>query len=152
MNISRLSSVSANAQPASVRPFHSTTKASEAPERRAEVAESRGHEHSRRVSNFASQIETRLQGAIENGNLSEGQIQGLKDAAAQFQSLMNRIGSAEFSNSPERQVLFALDQLGNQMQKVLHPDDHSQNTPVRGGEAAGAMSAPTTMPSVDAVA
>jgi hypothetical protein len=150
MNISRLSSVPANAQPASVRPFQSTTMATGA-ERRAEATEDRRHEHQPRVAEFASQIDSRLQGVIEEGNLSDDQIQELKAAAAQFQSLMSRIGSADFSAAPMRQVLFAIGQLGNQVQKVLHADDQGPNTLVRPPASGASSFAPTTLPSIDAV-
>ena len=119
MNISRLSSVPASAQPASVRPFQSTTKATGA-ERRTEATEDRRPEHQPRVAEFASQIDTRLQNVIAEGNLSDDQIQELKAAAAQFQALMSRIGSADFSAAPMRQVLFAIGQLGEHVQKVVH--------------------------------
>ena len=150
MNISRLSSVPASAQPASVRPFQSTTKATGA-ERRTEATEDRRPEHQPRVAEFASQIDTRLQNVIAEGNLSDDQIQELKAAAAQFQALMSRIGSADFSAAPMRQVLFAIGQLGEHVQKVVHAEEQGPNTLVRAAESGATSFAPTTLPSIDAV-
>lgn len=170
MNISRLSSSSANAQPLPARPLQSQPKLAGAPERgvdgkphathsshgretgQVEDAPDHGHDHSQRVANFAARIETRLQNAIESGNLSDDQVQALQQAASAFQSLMNRISNADFAHSPKRQVLFALHQLGDQIQSILHPEEQSQptstSTLARNADVAGA----TAAPSIDAVA
>ena len=163
MNISRLSNSAANAQPASARPGptharnpnaaergvesqpHSTHSTSGPESGRAEPAQDHLHDHSQRVANFTAQIEHRLQNALRSGDLSEEQIQGLKEAAAQFTALMNRIGNAEFSHSPQRQVLFALHQLGNQLQALLGEQDQptSTNTLAKDSGAIAGQPAPS---------
>jgi hypothetical protein len=175
MNISRLSNVPANVQPVAARPFQSQPKVATAPEKdvdtrphaphstlgaaqgQAQVADDGDGDvdqnYSTRIANYTSRIETRIQNAIENGNMSDSQVQGLKDAAAQFQALMNRIGNADFSHSPKRQVLFALHQLTQQIQSILHPDQGNQlgnSTNTLGTGSNTAAAAPAA--SIDAVA
>ena len=168
MNISRLSSSAANAQPAAARPAPTQPRNPNAAERgletgphsnhsssgpesgRVEQAPDHLHDHSQRVANFTAQIENRLQHAIRSGDLSEEQIQGLKDAAAQFTALMNRIGNAQFADSPQRQVLFALHQLGNQIQGLLGTQDQPESTNTLAKESGASAGQPA--PSVDTVA
>jgi hypothetical protein len=170
MNISRLSSASANAQPVSARPFQSQPKLPGASERgvdgkphathsshgretgQVEGAPDHGHDHSQRVANFAAGIETRIQNAIENGNLSDEQVQALQQAASAFQSLMNRISNADFSHSPKRQVLFALHQLGDQIQNILHPEEQGQPASTSTLTRSSDVAAATAAPSIDALA
>ena len=110
MNISRLGSTPASALPAG------TTAAATPPE-----VEDGGKPRGPRIANFVGSIEKRVQNAIEAGTLSAGQVQALKDAATQFSALMNRIDNADLANSPKRQVHFALQQLGQSVQEILHP-------------------------------
>jgi hypothetical protein len=174
MNISRLTNQSANIQPAAVRPYQAP-KSTTAPEKGVDTKPHATHHASQgtsaakaqgaddgdgdvdsqnfgaRISNYASQIDTRVQNAIQNGNLSDDQVQALHDASAKFQQLMERIGNADFAKSPKRQVMFALHQLSQQIQSILHPEETnpSATSALTGGaDVAGASAAPT----IDAVA
>jgi hypothetical protein len=154
MNISRLGSTPATALPAAARlvPTQTKTESSDAsvgsrPHATHHVASERdgGHLHGPRIANFVEGIGTRLQNAIDSGTLSADQVQALKDAAAQFSALMNRIDNADLANSPRRQVHFALHQLGQAFQGILHPDAGDSTTP-------SADAAAPSAPSIDAVA
>jgi len=109
MNISRLGSTPASALPAG------TASATPPGVEEGEKA------HGQRIAKFVGAIEKRVSNALEAGTLSSGQVQALKDAAAQFSQLMNRIDNADLANSPKRQVHFALQQLGEAVQGILHP-------------------------------
>lgn len=110
MNISRLGSV----------PTPAAT-----PPKTEEGAQPQGQ----RIAKFVDSIEKRVQHALENGTLSTGQVQALKDAASRFSELMNRIDNADLENSPKRQVHFALQQLGQSVQDILDPAATDATTP-----------------------
>jgi hypothetical protein len=173
MNISRLNSVPANLQPASARPYQAP-KSTTAPEKGVESKPHATHHASKgtstaraqgaddgdgdvdstnygeRISNYASEIDTRLSNAIQNGNLSDEQVQSLKDASAKFQQLMQRIGNADFAKSPKRQVMFALHQLSHEIQSVLHPEETQPSaTSTLGGDSS--VAGATALPTIDAV-
>jgi hypothetical protein len=168
MNISRLSTPASLPQVATRPPHHqhhhvraandggadeATTQATAADASvQGSGTEAQDHDFSKRVANYASQIEHRVQNAISGGNLSPDQAQALQDASAQFQSLMNRIGNADFSGTPKREVLFALHQLSTQIQSILQPQ---QTQPGSSGDAlaggSGAAAA-TSTPTIDTVA
>jgi len=149
MNISRLGSLPAAALSAGTRPTATPTKPEEgdkgvgsAPHATHHAVHERdgGQAHSPRIANFVDAIGNRVQNALEAGALSAEQVQGLKDAAAQFSELMNRIDNADLAQSPKRQVHFALHQLGQAFQRILHPDGGEATTP---GIDAAAPSAPS---------
>ncbi len=154
MNISRLGSTPATALPAAARPLSDKTK----PESIDPSVGSRPHAthhteherdgaqlHGQRIANFVEGITERVQNALEAGPLSAGQVQALKDAAAQFSALMNRIDNADLANSPKRQVHFALHQLGQAFQDILHPGTGDSTAP-------GADATAPSAPSIDALA
>lgn len=168
MNISRLSSVPASAQPVAARPYQAPKVANDpdndgdskpqAPltnlgvqTTQPESPSQQDVDYSTRMANFANRIENRVQNAIDTGNLSPDQTQALQDASTQFQALMNRIGNADFSSAPKRQVLYALHQLTHQIQSILHPQQSPTATAdVLKGNSGVATTA--VAPSVDTVA
>lgn len=177
MNISRLSSnVPANTTPAPARPstpktttergvggkphaaHHSHGSHQDTPPgvvRSAEEGDGevgQTNKFGARIDNFAARIETRIQNAIDNGNLSEEQATALKAATEKFTQLMNRIGNADFANAPKRQVMFALHQLGNEIQNILHPQE-TDPTIANATTTTGAVAAakPTPTPTIDTV-
>jgi len=154
MNISRLGSTPATALPAAARPVPTQTKpgaddpsvgSSPHATHHTSGEHDGGHAHGQRIANFVDGIANRVQNALESGTLSADQVQALKDAAAQFSALMNRIDSADLAHSPKRQVHFALHQLGHALQGILGPDAGDSTTP---GTDIAAPAAPT----IDAVA
>ena len=174
MNISRLNSVPANLQPASARPYQAP-KSTTAPEKGVgskphathhasqgtSAAKAQGADDGdgdvdsqnlgQRISNYANQIDARLQNAIQSGKLSDEQVQSLKDASAQFQQLMQRIGNADFSKSPKRQVMFALHQLGDQVQNIIHPEQQDQPPSASSTTSGSTVTGATPLPTIDAV-
>ena len=74
----------------------------------------------------------------------------MQDASAKFQALMNRIGNADFSGSPKRQVMFALHQLSQQIQGILQPQGTEPGASTATGNSG--VAAASIAPTIDAVA
>jgi hypothetical protein len=154
MNISRLGSTPATALPAAARPTATPTRPEEGEKGVGSGPHATHHSvhehdggpsHGQRIANFVEGIGNRLQHALETGALSSDQVQALKDAAAQFSELMNRIDNADMASSPKRQVHFALHQLGQAFQGILHSDGGDSTMP-------GADAAAPSAPSIDTTA
>ncbi|MBK7642277.1 MAG: hypothetical protein IPJ19_04395 [Planctomycetes bacterium] len=165
MNISSLTNM-ASSLPQVARPNTTSTEATgsrphgthhTASRKTAEGSEAKGVREndgdgddntSTRVSNLADKINTRLENAINSGSLTPEQASALKDAAAKFTALMNRIANAGAQDVTKRAVHMAMSQLHEQVQGIFQgqgTDDvgASEAAAKSGTDLAAAITAPT---------
>jgi hypothetical protein len=132
---------------------HHARKAAEASDVPGAVDSDGDQDVAARITSFADRINARLQNAISGTNLTVDQASALKDAAAKFEALMNRISNAGQTDVTQRDVHYALSQLHQQIVQIFHPQGSEQPGGSSTGLAGGSdIAAAITAPPVDTVA